>query len=85
METSLDMIALGTFGFSKSMQDGKVEAQGSSRILMSGRQVVVASSLLHASGFFFGYLLKSLIVPCAVSSVCCSIFGSALDGIWNAV
>jgi len=47
--------------------------------------VVVASSLLHASGFFFGYLLKSLVVPGAVSSVCCSVFGSALDWIWNAV
>jgi BASS family bile acid:Na+ symporter len=47
---------------------GFAKAQSSSGILLSGRQVVVASSLLHASGFFFGYLLKSLVVPCAVSS-----------------
>lgn len=98
---------------------GHAIAQNSSAILMSGRQVVMACCLLHASGFFFGYLLARLLkvdvpsartisievgmqnsvlglvlanqhfgnpltaVPCAVSSVCHSILGSALAGIWR--
>ncbi|XP_022877348.1 probable sodium/metabolite cotransporter BASS1, chloroplastic [Olea europaea var. sylvestris] len=98
---------------------GNAIAQSSSAILMSGRQVVLAVALLHASGFFFGYVLSRMLridvsssrtisievgmqnsvlgvvlatqhfgnpltaVPCAVSSVCHSIFGSALAGIWR--
>lgn len=98
---------------------GNAIAQSSSVILMSGRQVVLAVCLLHASGFFFGYALARLLgvdvsaartisievgmqnsvlgvvlankhfgdpltaVPCAVSSVCHSIIGSALAGIWR--
>ncbi|XP_059441290.1 probable sodium/metabolite cotransporter BASS1, chloroplastic [Corylus avellana] len=98
---------------------GNAIAQSASAILMSGRQVVLAASLLHASGFFFGYILSRMLgidvsssrtisievgmqnsvlgvvlasqhfgnpltaVPCAVSSVCHSIFGSVLAGIWR--
>ncbi|GAA0182327.1 primary active transporter [Lithospermum erythrorhizon] len=98
---------------------GNAIAQSSLAILMSGGQVVLASSLLHVSGFFFGYVLSRMLkldisssrtisievgmqnsvlgvvlatqhfgnpltaVPCAVSSVCHSIFGSALAGIWR--
>ncbi|KAK6774220.1 hypothetical protein RDI58_029459 [Solanum bulbocastanum] len=98
---------------------GNAIAQSSSAILMSGQQVVIATALLHASGFFFGYVLARMLgvdvsssrtisievgmqnsvlgvvlatqhfgnpltaVPCAVSSVCHSIFGSALAGIWR--
>lgn len=98
---------------------GNAIAQSSSAILVSGRQVILAVALLHASGFFFGYVLSRLLgidvsssrtisievgmqnsvlgvvlatqhfgdpltaVPCAVSSVCHSIFGSALAGIWR--
>ncbi|KAL2496559.1 putative sodium/metabolite cotransporter BASS1 [Forsythia ovata] len=98
---------------------GNAIAQSSSAILISGRQVVLAVALLHASGFFFGYVLSRMLrldvsssrtisievgmqnsvlgvvlatqhfgnpltaVPCAVSSVCHSIFGSALAGIWR--
>lgn len=98
---------------------GNAIAQSSSAILMSGQQVVLATALLHASGFFFGYILSRMLgvdvsssrtisievgmqnsvlgvvlatqhfgnpltaVPCAVSSVCHSIFGSALAGIWR--
>lgn len=98
---------------------GNAIAQSSSAILMSGQQVVLATVLLHASGFFFGYVLSRMLgvdvsssrtisievgmqnsvlgvvlatqhfgnpltaVPCAVSSVCHSIFGSALAGIWR--
>ncbi|KAG5570134.1 hypothetical protein H5410_059900 [Solanum commersonii] len=98
---------------------GNAIAQSSSAILMSGQQVVIATALLHASGFFFGYVLSRMLgvdvsssrtisievgmqnsvlgvvlatqhfgnpltaVPCAVSSVCHSIFGSALAGIWR--
>ncbi|KMS98151.1 hypothetical protein BVRB_4g095370 isoform A [Beta vulgaris subsp. vulgaris] len=98
---------------------GNAIAQSSSAILMSGQQVVLACCLLHASGFFFGYMLARLLgidmssartisievgmqnsvlglvlanqhfgnpltaVPCAVSSVCHSIIGSALAGIWR--
>ncbi|XP_057453416.1 probable sodium/metabolite cotransporter BASS1, chloroplastic [Lotus japonicus] len=98
---------------------GNAIAQSSSAILMSGGQVILASSLLHASGFFFGYVLARILgldvsssrtvsievgmqnsvlgvvlaakhfgdplttVPCAVSSVCHSIFGSILAGFWR--
>ncbi|CDP06062.1 unnamed protein product [Coffea canephora] len=98
---------------------GNAIAQSSSTILMSGQQVVLATVLLHASGFLFGYVLSRMLgldvsssrtisievgmqnsvlgvvlatqhfgnpltaVPCAVSSVCHSIFGSALAGIWR--
>ncbi|MED6170799.1 putative sodium/metabolite cotransporter bass1, chloroplastic [Stylosanthes scabra] len=98
---------------------GNAIAQSSSAILMSGGQVVLACTLLHASGFFFGYVLARMLkldvsssrtisievgmqnsvlgvvlatqhfgdplttVPCAVSSVCHSIFGSILAGIWR--
>ncbi|XP_054811735.1 probable sodium/metabolite cotransporter BASS1, chloroplastic isoform X2 [Prosopis cineraria] len=98
---------------------GNAIAQSSSAILMSGGQVILASCLLHASGFFFGYILARMLgidvsssrtisievgmqnsvlglvlatkhfgdplttVPCAVSSVAHSIFGSALAGIWR--
>ncbi|KAK4255975.1 hypothetical protein QN277_008898 [Acacia crassicarpa] len=98
---------------------GHAIAQNSSAILMSGRQVILATCLLHASGFFFGYILARRLgidktssrtisievgmqnsvlgivlaskhfgdplttVPCAVSSVIHSIFGSALAGIWR--
>ncbi|WCJ32343.1 Sodium Bile acid symporter family [Euphorbia peplus] len=108
-------IAVGTV----AILCGNAIAQSASAILMSGRQVVLAASLLHASGFFFGYLLARLLgldvassrtvsievgmqnsvlgvvlatrhfgnpltaVPCAVSSVCHSVFGSVLAGIWR--
>ncbi|KAM6601318.1 hypothetical protein CsatA_020927 [Cannabis sativa] len=98
---------------------GHAIAQSSSAILQSGLQVVIACSLLHISGFFFGYILARILgidvassrtisievgmqnsvlgvvlatqhfgnpltaVPCAVSSVCHSILGSALAGVWR--
>ncbi|KAL5731985.1 putative sodium/metabolite cotransporter bass1 [Ranunculus cassubicifolius] len=98
---------------------GNAIARNASAILLSGQQVVFAVSLLHASGFCFGYLFSRLLgidvsssrtisievgmqnsvlglvlagqhfgdpltaVPCAVSSVCHSIFGSFLAGIWR--
>lgn len=40
---------------------GNAIAQSSSAILMSGRQVVLAVALLHASGFFFGYVLSRVL------------------------
>ena len=40
---------------------GNAIAQSSSAILMSGAQVILASSLLHASGFFFGYVLARML------------------------
>lgn len=40
---------------------GNAIAQSSSTILMSGHQVVLAAGLLHASGFFFGYVLSRLL------------------------
>ncbi|KAL1349892.1 hypothetical protein HN51_026375 [Arachis hypogaea] len=40
---------------------GNAIAQSSSAILMSGGQVILASSLLHASGFFFGYILARML------------------------
>ncbi|CAB4307593.1 unnamed protein product [Prunus armeniaca] len=108
-------IAVGTV----AVLCGNAIAQSSSAILMSGKQVVLAAALLHASGFFFGYVLSRILgidvsssrtisievgmqnsvlgvvlasqhfgnpltaVPCAVSSVCHSIFGSVLAGIWR--
>ncbi|BBH01617.1 Sodium Bile acid symporter family [Prunus dulcis] len=108
-------IAVGTV----AVLCGNAIAQSSSAILMSGKQVVLAAALLHASGFFFGYILSRILgidvsssrtisievgmqnsvlgvvlasqhfgnpltaVPCAVSSVCHSILGSALAGIWR--
>ncbi|KAJ6333186.1 hypothetical protein OIU77_009120 [Salix suchowensis] len=108
-------IAVGTV----AVLCGNAIAQSSSAILMSGRQVVLAAFLLHASGFFFGYLFSRMLgidvassrtisievgmqnsvlgvvlatkhfanpltaVPCAVSSVCHSVFGSVLAGIWR--
>ncbi|CAK8534911.1 unnamed protein product [Lathyrus sativus] len=98
---------------------GNAISQSASAILMSGRQVILAVCLLHASGFFFGYVLARILgldvpssrtisievgmqnsvlgvvlaakhfgdplttVPCAVSSVCHSIFGSILAGMWR--
>ncbi|KAF6175074.1 hypothetical protein GIB67_038987 [Kingdonia uniflora] len=108
-------IAVGTV----AVLCGNAIAQNASAILMSGRQVVLAACLLHAAGFFFGYVLSRMLgidvsssrtisievgmqnsvlgvvlagqhfgnpltaVPCAVSSVCHSIFGSILAGIWR--
>ncbi|TYJ48219.1 hypothetical protein E1A91_A01G045700v1 [Gossypium mustelinum] len=108
-------IAVGTV----AVLCGNAIAESSSAILASGLQVVLASSLLHASGFCFGYVLSRMLqldvassrtisievgmqnsvlgvylatqhfqnpltaVPCAVSSVCHSIFGSLLAGIWR--
>lgn len=50
-------IAVGTV----AILCGNAIAQNSSAILMSGQQVVLAASLLHASGFFFGYVLARLL------------------------
>lgn len=98
---------------------GNAIAQSSSAILVSGGQVILATFLLHASGFFFGYVFARIIgldetssrtisaevgmqnsvlgivlatkhfgdpltaVPGAISSVCQSIIGSILAGIWR--
>ena len=40
---------------------GNAIAQSSSAILTSGKQVVLAAVLLHASGFFFGYILSRML------------------------
>lgn len=40
---------------------GKAIAQSASAILTSGGQVVLAAALLHASGFFFGYMLSRML------------------------
>ncbi|XP_009344611.2 probable sodium/metabolite cotransporter BASS1, chloroplastic [Pyrus x bretschneideri] len=40
---------------------GNAIAQSSSAILTSGKQVVLAAALLHASGFFFGYILSRML------------------------
>lgn len=40
---------------------GNAIAQSSSAILNSGLQVVLAVALLHASGFFFGYVLSRIL------------------------
>ncbi|XP_043810765.1 probable sodium/metabolite cotransporter BASS1, chloroplastic isoform X2 [Manihot esculenta] len=50
-------IAVGTV----AVLCGNAIAQSASAILMSGKQVVLAASLLHASGFFFGYVLARLL------------------------
>ncbi|KAL6838974.1 hypothetical protein ACP4OV_031201 [Aristida adscensionis] len=98
---------------------GNAIAQNASAILASGVQVVLAVCCLHASGFFFGYVLSRILginisssrtisievgmqnsvlgvvlaskhfgnpltaVPCAVSSICHSVYGSILAGIWR--
>lgn len=98
---------------------GSAISQNASAILSSGFVVVLSSCCLHASGFFFGYVLARILgvdvscsrtisievgmqnsvlgvvlagqhfgnpltaVPCAVSSVCHSIYGSILAGIWR--
>uniref|UniRef100_A0A2P2IU87 Putative sodium/metabolite cotransporter BASS1ic n=1 Tax=Rhizophora mucronata TaxID=61149 RepID=A0A2P2IU87_RHIMU len=108
-------IAVGTV----AVLCGNAISQSADAILMSGRQVLLAASLLHASGFFFGYVFSRMTgldkascrtisievgmqnsvlgvvlatqhfgnpltaAPCAVSSVCHSIFGSLLAGIWR--
>ncbi|AEE36121.1 putative sodium/metabolite cotransporter BASS1 [Arabidopsis thaliana] len=108
-------IAVGTV----AILCGYAIGQNASAILMSGKQVVLASCLLHISGFLFGYLFSRILgidvassrtisievgmqnsvlgvvlatqhfgnpltaVPCAVSSVCHSILGSVLAGIWR--
>ncbi|KAL8167619.1 hypothetical protein V2J09_009118 [Rumex salicifolius] len=139
-------IAVGTV----AILCGNAIAQNSAAIVMSGTQVALAVCLLHACGFFFGYLLARTLgvdessartisievgmqvmqnlfhaifsllninlaskicfldalylvqnsvlgvvlasqhfsnpltaVPCAVSSVCHSIFGSVLAGFWR--
>ncbi|GJM95859.1 hypothetical protein PR202_ga12639 [Eleusine coracana subsp. coracana] len=92
---------------------GNAIAQNASAILASGVQVVLSVGCLHASGFFFGYVLSRILgidtassrtisievgmqnsvlgvvlaskhfgnpltaVPCAVSSVCHSVYGDA--------
>lgn len=50
-------IAVGTV----AVLCGNAIAQSSSAILMSGKQVVLAAALLHASGFFFGYVLSRIL------------------------
>lgn len=40
---------------------GNAIAQSSSAILTSGLQVVLATTLLHSSGFFFGYFLARML------------------------
>lgn len=100
---------------------GNAIAQNASAILASGVQVVLSVCCLHASGFFFGYVLSRLLgidtsssrtvsievgmqnsvlgvvlaskhfgnpltaVPCAVSSICHSVYGSILAGIWRSM
>ncbi|KAL5218605.1 hypothetical protein ABZP36_019289 [Zizania latifolia] len=100
---------------------GNAIAQNASAILSSGLQVVLSVCWLHASGFFFGYVLSRTLgidisssrtisievgmqnsvlgvvlaskhfgnpltaVPCAVSSVCHSVYGSLLAGIWRSL
>ncbi|KAL6658028.1 hypothetical protein ACP70R_004275 [Stipagrostis hirtigluma subsp. patula] len=98
---------------------GNAIAQNASAILASGVLVVLSVCCLHASGFFFGYILSRILridisssrtisievgmqnsvlgvvlasrhfgnpltaVPCAVSSICHSVYGSILAGIWR--
>ena len=50
-------IAVGTV----AVLCGHAIAQSSSAIRISGQQVVLAAALLHASGFFFGYVLARLL------------------------
>ena len=47
---------------------GHAIAQSSSAILMSGRQVLLASCILHASGYLFGYILARMLGIGEVSS-----------------
>ena len=47
---------------------GNAIAQTADAILMSGRQVVLAATPLHASGFFFGYVLSRMLGLDASSS-----------------
>jgi hypothetical protein len=44
-----------------AMLSGNAIAQSSSSILMSSGKVILASCLLHASGFFFGYILARML------------------------
>lgn len=44
-----------------AMLSGNAIAQSSSSVLMSSGQVILASCLLHASGFFFGYILARML------------------------
>ncbi|RDX58529.1 putative sodium/metabolite cotransporter BASS1, chloroplastic, partial [Mucuna pruriens] len=98
---------------------GNAIAQSSLAILVSGGQVILATFILHASGFFFGYVFARMLgldvsslrtistqvgmknsilgivlamkhfgdpqtaVPGALSTVCQSIIGSILAGIWK--
>ncbi|KAK3146763.1 hypothetical protein QOZ80_3BG0271580 [Eleusine coracana subsp. coracana] len=100
---------------------GNAIAQNASAILASGVQVVLSVGCLHASGFFFSYVLSRILgidtassrtisievgmqnsvlgvvlaskhfgnpltaVPCAVSSVCHSVYGSIVAGIWRSM
>ncbi|CAL1386249.1 unnamed protein product [Linum trigynum] len=50
-------IAVGTV----ALLCGNAIAHSSSAIMMSGKQVVLAASLLHASGFFFGFVLSRIL------------------------
>ncbi|WOL13020.1 hypothetical protein Cni_G21789 [Canna indica] len=113
----MPLIAVG----SVAMLCGSAIGQNASAILSSGLQVVISVCCLHASGFFFGYVLARMLgidvssartisievgmqnsvlgvvlagqhfdnpltaVPCAVSSVCHSVYGSALAGIWRSM
>ncbi|KAK9688706.1 hypothetical protein RND81_09G005500 [Saponaria officinalis] len=52
----MPLIAVGTV----AVLCGNAIAQSSTAILQSGLKVVVACNLLHASGFFFGYVLARL-------------------------
>ncbi|CAN0891211.1 Probable sodium/metabolite cotransporter BASS1, chloroplastic [Linum grandiflorum] len=67
-------IAVGTV----AVLCGNAIAQSSSAILMSGKQVVLASCLLHASGFFFGYVLSRILGVDTASSRTISIENSVL-------
>ncbi|CAI0440854.1 unnamed protein product [Linum tenue] len=50
-------IAVGTV----ALLCGNAIAHSSSAIMMSGKQVVLAAFLLHASGFFFGFVLSRIL------------------------
>ncbi|TVU46445.1 hypothetical protein EJB05_05984 [Eragrostis curvula] len=100
---------------------GNAIAQNASAILASGVQIVLSVCCLHASGFFFGYILSRILgidvsssrtisievgmqnsvlgvvlaskhfgnpltaVPCAVSSICHSVYGSIVAGVWRSM
>ena len=57
VSTLMPPIAVGTV----AILCGNAVAQSASAILASGQLVVLASSLLHASGFFFGYILSRVL------------------------